>query len=153
MTRDSSPAGLRRGPEEFGINSRPRGVSFSGEDPLDIAQLNRADRFFPEGGLVLKVNTRDLPAPTPRNKGGGPTPRNQDFAPGSPRMKAGQFLAGSEIGPAGRARCRGPSSSDSPGSISSTTCDVARPAPAVPSGTHDRGRDTDQPGQSERDAG
>jgi hypothetical protein len=42
MTRDSLPASCAR-PWRIGIDSRPRGRKFLGEDPLEIAQLNRAD--------------------------------------------------------------------------------------------------------------
>src|SRR5262249_50789666 len=35
---------------------KAEGRTFAGEDPLDPAQLNRADRFFPEGGLVLRLS-------------------------------------------------------------------------------------------------
>ena len=69
---------------------------FSSEDPLDIAQLNRADRFFPEGGLVLKVNTRDLPRDPPQ-QGKWAHAWNQDFA-WFTKDEAKQFLA-DKIGP------------------------------------------------------
>ena len=58
---------------------KAEGRKFLGEDQLEIAQLNRADRFFPEGGLVLKVNTRDLPRDPPQ-QGRGADAWNQDFA-------------------------------------------------------------------------
>lgn len=58
---------------------KAEGRKFSGADPLDVAQLNRADRFFPEGGLVLKVNTRDLPRDPPQ-QGRWADAWNQDFA-------------------------------------------------------------------------
>ena len=79
---------------------KAEGRKFSGEDPLDIAQLNRADRFFPEGGLVLKVNTRDLPR-NPPQQGRWADAWNQDFA-WFTKDEAGQFLPG-EIEP-GRTR-------------------------------------------------
>ena len=47
---------------------KAEGRKFLGDDPLEIAQLDRADRFFPEGGLVLKVNTRDLPRDSPQQR-------------------------------------------------------------------------------------
>ncbi len=75
----------------------------SAEDRLDISQLNRADRFFPEGGLVLKVNTRDLPR-VPRRQGVWASAWNQDFA-WFTKDEARQFLPG-EIAP-GR-RCEVP---------------------------------------------
>ena len=118
MTRDIVARKLREALKNWD-KLKAEGRKFSGEDPLDIAQLDRADRFFPEGGLVLKVNTRDLPRDPPQQER-GPTPGTRT-SPGSPRMKpSGSWPARS--GPAGRARYRGPSSSDSPGSISSTTC-------------------------------
>jgi hypothetical protein len=46
---------------------------------IDVARLNRADRFYPEGGLVLKVNTRDLPR-NPPVEGRWADSWNQDFA-------------------------------------------------------------------------
>jgi hypothetical protein len=79
---------------------KTKGRKFLGEDPLEIAQLNRADRCFPEGGLVLKVNTRDLPR-DPAKKGRWADAWNQDFA-WFTKDEAEQFLAGT-IG-AGRTR-------------------------------------------------
>ena len=58
---------------------KAEGREFAGEDPLDPTRLNRADRFFPEGGLVLKVNTRDLPRDPPQ-EGRWADAWNQDFA-------------------------------------------------------------------------
>ena len=58
---------------------KAEGRKFSGEDPLDVARLKRADRFFPEGGLVLKVNTRDLPRDPPQQRRWADA-WNQDFA-------------------------------------------------------------------------
>jgi hypothetical protein len=69
---------------------KAEGRRFSGEDQLDIARLNRADRFFPEGGLVLKVNTRDLPRDRPQ-KGRWAGAWNQDFA-WFTKDEAGQFF-------------------------------------------------------------
>ena len=69
---------------------KAKGRKFLGEDPLEIAQLNRADRFFPEGGLVLKVNTRDLPRDPPQ-EGSWADVWNQDFA-WFTRDEAEQFL-------------------------------------------------------------
>jgi hypothetical protein len=71
---------------------KAQGRKFLGEDPLKIAQLNRADRFFPEGGLVLKVNTRDLPRDPPQQRRWADA-WNQDFA-WFTKDEAGQFLAG-----------------------------------------------------------
>ena len=71
---------------------KAEGRKFSGEDPLEIAQLNRADRFFPEGGLVLKVNTRDLPRNPPQQRRWADA-WNQDFA-WFTKDEAGQFLPG-----------------------------------------------------------
>jgi hypothetical protein len=69
---------------------KAKGRTFSSEDPLDITELDRADRYYPEGGLVLKVNTRDLPRDLPQ-----PEPWadawNQDFA-WFTKDEAGQFL-------------------------------------------------------------
>ncbi|HEV3026115.1 MAG TPA: hypothetical protein VG457_01000 [Planctomycetota bacterium] len=79
---------------------KAEGRKFLGKDPLEIAQLNRADRFFPEGGLVLKVNTRDLPRDPPQ-QGLCADAWNQDFAWFN-KDEAKQFLAG-KIGP-GRTR-------------------------------------------------
>jgi hypothetical protein len=75
---------------------KAEGRKFSGEEPLDITQLNRADRFFPEGGLVLKVNTRDLPRDPPQ-QGRWANAWNQDFA-WFTKDEARQFLPG-EIEP------------------------------------------------------
>jgi hypothetical protein len=79
---------------------KAEGREFLGEDRLEIARLNRADRFFPEGGLVLKVNTRDLPR-DPSQQGCWSDSWNQDFA-WFTQDEAKQFLAG-KIGP-GRTR-------------------------------------------------
>jgi hypothetical protein len=79
---------------------KAQGRKFSGEDSLDLAQLTRADRFFPEDGLVLKVNTRDLPRDPPQ-EGWFAQAWNQDFA-WFTKEEAGQFLPG-EIEP-GRTR-------------------------------------------------
>jgi hypothetical protein len=71
---------------------KAEGRKFSGEDPLDVARLNRADRFLPEGGLVLKVNTRDLPRDPPQQaRWAGAW--NQDFA-WFTKDEAERFLAG-----------------------------------------------------------
>jgi hypothetical protein len=51
----------------------------SGEVRLDASRLERADRFYPKGGLVLRVNTRDLPRETPQ-EGRWADAWNQDFA-------------------------------------------------------------------------
>src|SRR6201999_4107254 len=75
---------------------KAEGRKSSGEAPLDIAQLHRADRFFPEGGLVLKVNTRDLPRDPPQQRRWAHA-WNQAFA-WFTKEEAGQFLAG-EIEP------------------------------------------------------
>jgi hypothetical protein len=69
---------------------KTEGRKFSSEDALDIAQLNRADRLFPEGGLVLKVNTRDLPRDPPQ-QGRWANAWNQDFA-WFTKDEAAQFL-------------------------------------------------------------
>jgi hypothetical protein len=82
---------------------KAKGRTFSDEDRLDISQLNRADRFFPEDGLVLKVNTRDLPR-VPRQQAVWARAWNQDFA-WFTKDEARQFLPG-EIAP-GR-RCEVP---------------------------------------------
>jgi hypothetical protein len=79
---------------------KAQGRKFSGEDSLNLAQLTRADRFFPEDGLVLKVNTRDLPRDPPQ-EGRFAQAWNQDFA-WFTKEEAGQFLPG-EIEP-GRTR-------------------------------------------------
>ena len=50
MTRDTSPAELRRGPEELGSTQPAKGRKFLVEDPLDIAQANAGPiDCFPEG--------------------------------------------------------------------------------------------------------
>ena len=72
------------------------GRGFLGESPLEIAELNRADRFFPEGGLVLKVNTRDLPRDPPQQAHWADA-CNQDFA-WFTKDEAERFLA-DKIGP------------------------------------------------------
>jgi hypothetical protein len=46
---------------------------------LDVARLDRVDRHYPEGGLVLRVNTRDLPREKPL-EGRWASAWNQDFA-------------------------------------------------------------------------
>lgn len=58
---------------------KAEGLSTSDETRLDASTLARADRFYPEGGLVLKVNTRDLPRETPQ-EGRWADSWNQDFA-------------------------------------------------------------------------
>jgi hypothetical protein len=68
------------------------GRKSSSGDPLEIKSLRRGDRFFPEGGLVLKVNTRDLPRDPPQ-QGRWVNAWNQDFA-WFTRDEARQFLAG-----------------------------------------------------------
>ena len=73
-------------------NLEAEGRKFSREDPLNIAQLSRPDRFFPEDGLVLKVNTRDLPRDPPQ-QGQWAHAWNQDFA-WFTKDEAGQFLPG-----------------------------------------------------------
>jgi hypothetical protein len=70
---------------------KAEGSKFSGGDPLKLAQLNRADRFFPEGGLILKVNTRDLPRDPPQ-EGRWADAWNQDFA-WFTKDEAEQYLA------------------------------------------------------------
>ena len=75
---------------------KAEGRTFSGKEPLDIARLNRPDRFFPDGGLVLKVNTRDLPRDPPQ-QGRWAGAWNQDFAWFS-KDEAAEFLPG-EIEP------------------------------------------------------
>jgi hypothetical protein len=72
------------------------GREFSGEGPLEVARLDRADRSFPEGGLVLKVHTRDLPRDPPQ-QGRWADAWNQDFA-WFTKHEARQFLP-SEIEP------------------------------------------------------
>ena len=46
---------------------------------LDAAKLNREERYYPENGLVLRVNTRDLPRDPPQ-EGRYADAWNQDFA-------------------------------------------------------------------------
>ncbi|MGE3820868.1 MAG: hypothetical protein AB7I30_15750 [Isosphaeraceae bacterium] len=75
---------------------KAEGRTFSSEAPLNLSALNRADRFFPEDGLVLKVNTRDLPRDPPQ-EGRWADAWNQDFA-WFTREEAAQFLP-SEIKP------------------------------------------------------
>lgn len=71
---------------------KAEGRKFSTEDPLDVSQLNRADRFFPEGGLILKVHTRDLPRDPPQ-EGRWADAWNQDFA-WFTKEEAREFLPG-----------------------------------------------------------
>jgi hypothetical protein len=71
---------------------KAEGRRFSGAGPLEIAQLNRALRLFPEDGLVLKVNTRDLPRDPPQQARWAES-WNQDFA-WFTKEEAGQFLPG-----------------------------------------------------------
>ena len=118
---------------------KAEGRKFSGEDPLDIAQLNRADRFFPESGLVLKVNTRDLPR-NPPQQGRWANAWNQDFA-WFTKEEAGQFLPG-EIEPGRTQRsAAAPRRATRPVPFPGQR---ARTDFTVP-GACDRGRDTDQP--------
>jgi hypothetical protein len=58
---------------------KAEGRTPSGDVRLDAARLDRSDRFYPEGGLVLRVNTRDLPRETPQ-EGLLADAWNQDFA-------------------------------------------------------------------------
>jgi hypothetical protein len=71
---------------------KAEGVRFPREGPLNSAVLTRADRSYPKRGLVLKVNTRDLPRDPPEN-GQWTHAWNQDFAWFS-KEEAGQFLPG-----------------------------------------------------------
>lgn len=53
--------------------------------PLDQTDVRRSERFYPEGGLVLRINSRDLPRekpPMPSRPGGDwrQTAWNYDFA-------------------------------------------------------------------------
>jgi hypothetical protein len=57
------------------------------------ARLDRPERFFPEGGLVLRVNTRDLPREQPQT-GRWAKAWNQDFA-WFTRAEARRFVPGS----------------------------------------------------------
>jgi hypothetical protein len=79
---------------------KAEGRTFEGEDPLDITELDRADRYFPEGGLVLKVYTRDLPRDPPQEEPWADA-WNQDFA-WFTKKEARPFLPG-KIAP-GRSR-------------------------------------------------
>ena len=49
------------------------------QPPLDPSRLERADRHYPEGGLVLRATTRDLPRDPPQEERWA-TSWNQDFA-------------------------------------------------------------------------
>jgi hypothetical protein len=49
------------------------------QSPLDPSRLERADRHYPEGGLVLRATTRDLPRDPPQEERWA-TSWNQDFA-------------------------------------------------------------------------
>jgi hypothetical protein len=71
---------------------KAEGRTITGEDPLDITELDRADRYFPERGLVLKVYTRDLPRDPPQQEPWADA-RNQDFA-WFTKKEARQFLPG-----------------------------------------------------------
>jgi hypothetical protein len=79
---------------------KAEGRTFAGADLLDITELSRADRYFPEEGLVLKVNTRDLPRDPPQQEPWADA-WNQDFA-WFTKQEARQFLPG-KIAP-GRTR-------------------------------------------------
>ncbi len=117
---DSSPASCVR-PLKNWDNLRAEGRKFSGEDPLDIAQLNRADLIpSSRAGLVLKVNTRDLPR-NPPQRGRWADAWNQDFAWFTKDEAGSSCLA--EIEP-GRTRevPRPLVEATRPVSISSTTC-------------------------------
>ena len=69
---------------------KAEGRQSAGESRLDSARLDRADRFYPEDGLVLKVNTRDLPRDKPLESRWA-NAWNQDFA-WFTRDEARQFL-------------------------------------------------------------
>jgi hypothetical protein len=58
---------------------KTEGRESAGESQIDSAHLNRIDRFYPEGGLVLRVNTRDLPRDRPVEERWAKA-WNQDFA-------------------------------------------------------------------------
>src|SRR5205814_6937508 len=58
---------------------KAEGRETTGESRLEAARLDRADRFYPEDGLVLRVNTRDLPRDLPL-EGRWANAWNQDFA-------------------------------------------------------------------------
>jgi len=69
---------------------KAQGQESTGKSALKAADLNRADRFYPENGLVLRVNTRDLPRDRPVDKQWS-NAWNQDFA-WFTRDEARQFL-------------------------------------------------------------
>ena len=69
---------------------KAQGQESTGKSALKAADLNRADRFYPENGLVLRVNTRDLPRDRPVDKQWA-NAWNQDFA-WFTRAEARQFL-------------------------------------------------------------
>jgi hypothetical protein len=58
---------------------KAEGRTLSDGARLDPSRLDRADRFYPEGGLILRVNTRDLPREKPQT-GRWADAWNQDFA-------------------------------------------------------------------------
>jgi hypothetical protein len=69
---------------------KAQGRESTGEAALKATDLKRADRFYPEGGLVLRVNTRDLPRDRPVERQWA-SAWNQDFA-WFTRDEARQFL-------------------------------------------------------------
>jgi hypothetical protein len=69
---------------------KTEGRQTAGESGLEAADLKRADRFYPANGLVVRVNTRDLPRDKPL-EGRWAKAWNQDFA-WFTRDEAGQFL-------------------------------------------------------------
>ncbi len=71
---------------------RPKaeGRQTAGKSRLEAAGLDRNDRFYPANGLVLRVNTRDLPRDRPL-EGRWAKAWNQDFA-WFTRDEARQFL-------------------------------------------------------------
>jgi hypothetical protein len=72
--------------EKMQAERRPR----TDQPRLDPAQLDRADRHFPEDGLVLRVSTRDLPRDPPQEERWASS-WNQDFA-WFKKEEARQFL-------------------------------------------------------------
>lgn len=80
---------LRQALNEWG-RLQAEGRATSGESRLEAARLERADRFYPDDGLVLRVNTRDLPREEPQ-EGRWANAWNQDLA-WFRRDEARQFL-------------------------------------------------------------
>ncbi len=90
MTRDLVAPQASRGLLAKWQQLKTEGRQTAGESVLEAATLNRSDRFYPANGLVVRVNTRDLPRDRPLEARWAKA-WNQDFA-WFTRDEAGQFL-------------------------------------------------------------